>query len=159
MPTIVPLIDQQKRPEAEEEKNGLRFHDDTTAHLRWTRNNSFRGSITEEDVTDDPLVAVDHTYENVEQKSSVNSSILTEEEKKRFPSEAQVNVSTSTENTSSTTPDNDQAAQAINSGLKPTESSTKTASPSPEWKAGSPEMSEGLVSHMDAQEGSPVTAV
>ena len=149
------LIDQQKRSEAEE-KNGLRFHDDTTAHLRWTRNSSFRGSITEEYVTDDPLVAVSHTYENVEQKSSVNSSTHTEEERKRFPSEAQVNVSTSTENTRSSTPDNDQAAQAINSGLKPAESSsTKTASPSPEWKAGSPEKTEGL----DAREGSPVTAV
>ena len=83
-------------------------------------------------------------------------STHTEEERKRFPSEAQVNVSTSTENTRSSTPDNDQAAQAINSGLKPAESSsTKTASPSAEWEAGSPEKTEGL----DAREGSPVTAV
>ena len=179
---LVPLVDQSKLSELEEEqeKNGLRHQDGNTAHSRWTRNSSFRGSITEEDVADNPLVMDGHTDGKAEQKASLCSSTCPEEGKKReFPPVSQVNASlnnfldmqekesTSTANTRSATPDNDQAALADYVAPMSAESTTKTASQStpvrdiaavssPESRS---EKTEGLVSHKDVQEGSPVTAV
>ena len=154
MSTIVlfPLVDQRKWSEAEEdqEKNDLRHQEGSDGHSRWTRNSSFRGSITEEEVADYPLAAVGQTHEKSEQESSQTSSTHPEEGKKRGlvnPSlnnflDVQEKGSTSTENTRSTTPDNDRAVQANHSDLKQAENSPKAASP-----------------HKDVQEGSPVTAV
>ena len=181
----MPLVDQSKLSELEEEqeKNGLRHQDGNTAHSRWTRNSSFRGSITEEDVADSLLVMDGHTDGKAEQKAPLCSSACPEEGKKReFPPVSQVNASlnnfldmqekesTSTANTRSATPDNDRAAQADYVGLMSAESNTKTASQStpvrdiaavssPERKGSRSEKTEGLVSHKDVQEGSPVTAV
>ena len=97
MSTILfPLVDQQKWSEAEEDqaKNGLRQQEGSDARCRWTRNSSFRGSITEEDMADYPLVAVGQTHEKTEQESSQLSSIHPKEGKKTgHPPVSQVNAS------------------------------------------------------------------